>query len=84
MVKPLHPGADVNSSSCEVKCRKACGWSGFKMSLYTNNSLLCESFNIVSSIIFHLLGLFRWYIQYSACRLQHLRFHLSHQTYISG
>lgn len=57
MAEPVHPGADTNSSSSEVKCRTTWGWSGLKMSLYTDNSVLCESFHIFSSLMFCLLGL---------------------------
>lgn len=57
MAEPVHPG-NTNSSSGEVKCRTTRGWSGLKMSLYANNSVLCESFHAVSSIMFCLLGLF--------------------------
>lgn len=58
MAEPVRPDADVNSSSSEVKCWTTWGWSGLKRSLYANNSVLCESFSIVSLIMFHLLGLF--------------------------
>lgn len=44
MAEPVHP-----SGSSEVKCQTTWGWNGLKMSLYTNNSVLCESFCAVSS-----------------------------------
>lgn len=58
MAEPVHPNADVNSSSSEVKCWTTWRWSELKMNLYANNSVLCESFSIVSLIMFRLLGLF--------------------------
>lgn len=54
----MPPGADMNSSSSEAKCWTTWGWSGLKMSLYANNSVLRESFTIVSLIMFHLHGQF--------------------------
>lgn len=57
MAKPLHPDAGTLSSISEVKCWTMWGCSGLKMSLYTKNSVLCESFHAVSSIMFFSLGL---------------------------
>lgn len=56
MAEPMQSSAGTNSGSSEVKCWLTWGWSGWKMNLHTNNSMLCESFRAVSSNMFFCLS----------------------------